>query len=58
MNRQLVLALIEKICEAKKQQVLYGHHHAEQTKSRGIENCLELKKRIMGKRLPYSEQSK
>jgi molybdate transport system ATP-binding protein len=43
MNRQLVLALIEKICEGKKTTVLYVNHHAED-KIKGIENCLELKK--------------
>lgn len=43
MNRQLVLALIEKICEGKETTVLYVNHHAED-KIKGIENYLELKK--------------
>jgi molybdate transport system ATP-binding protein len=43
MNRQLILALIEKICEGKETTVLYVNHHAED-KIKGIENYLELKK--------------
>ncbi|WP_369919696.1 molybdate ABC transporter ATP-binding protein ModF [Marinomonas polaris] len=43
MNRQLVLALIEKICEGKETTVLYVNHHAED-KIKGIENYLGLKK--------------
>ncbi|SBS29543.1 putative ABC transporter ATP-binding protein YlmA [Marinomonas spartinae] len=43
MNRQLVLALIEKICEGKETTVLYVNHHAED-QIKGIENYLELKK--------------
>ncbi|MDE8601760.1 molybdate ABC transporter ATP-binding protein ModF [Marinomonas sp. RSW2] len=43
INRQLVLALIEKICEGKKTTVLYVNHHAED-KIKGIENYLGLKK--------------
>ena len=43
MNRQLVLALIEKICEAKETTVLYVNHHAED-QIKGIDNYLGLKK--------------
>ncbi|WP_111638683.1 molybdate ABC transporter ATP-binding protein ModF [Marinomonas shanghaiensis] len=43
MNRQLVLALIEKICEDKETTVLYVNHHAED-QIKGIENYLGLKK--------------
>ncbi|BFM50670.1 molybdate ABC transporter ATP-binding protein ModF [Marinomonas sp. THO17] len=43
MNRQLVLALIEKICASQHTTVLYVNHHAED-KIKGIENYLELKK--------------
>lgn len=43
MNRQLVLALIEKICEGKETTVLYVNHHAED-QIKGIENYLELQK--------------
>ena len=41
MNRQLVLALIEKICAAKTTSVIYVNHHAED-KIEGIENILSL----------------
>lgn len=44
MNRQLVLALIEKICAASETAVLYVNHHAED-KINGIENYLTLEKR-------------
>ncbi|MGO2356386.1 MAG: molybdate ABC transporter ATP-binding protein ModF [Marinomonas foliarum] len=43
MNRQLILALIEKICEGKETTVLYVNHHAED-QIKGIENYLGLKK--------------
>ncbi|PYF81042.1 molybdate transport system ATP-binding protein [Marinomonas alcarazii] len=43
MNRQLVLALIEKICQGSETTVLYVNHHAED-KIEGIENYLGLKK--------------
>ncbi|MBD5769517.1 molybdate ABC transporter ATP-binding protein ModF [Marinomonas colpomeniae] len=43
MNRQLVLALIEKICAASETTVLYVNHHAED-KITGIDNYLALKK--------------
>lgn len=43
MNRQLVLALIEKICEAGETTVLYVNHHAED-QIKGIENYLKLEK--------------
>lgn len=43
MNRQLVLALIEKICEGKETTVLYVNHHAED-RINGIDNYLALKK--------------
>jgi molybdate transport system ATP-binding protein len=43
MNRQLVLALIEKICEGKETTVLYVNHHAED-QIKGIENYLGLVK--------------
>lgn len=41
MNRQLVLALIEKICASGRSTVLYVNHHAED-KIIGIENYLAL----------------
>lgn len=41
INRQLVLALIEKICNAKKTTVLYVNHHAEDY-IKGIENYKHL----------------
>lgn len=41
MNRRLVLALIERICESNKTTVLYVNHHAEDT-VRGIERHLAL----------------
>ena len=41
MNRQLVLALIEKICASGRSTVLYVNHHAED-KITGIENYLAL----------------
>ncbi|WP_191599944.1 molybdate ABC transporter ATP-binding protein ModF [Marinomonas algicola] len=44
MNRQLVLALIEKICQGSETTVLYVNHHAED-KIKGIENHLGLIKR-------------
>ena len=43
MNRQLVLALIEKICAASQTTVLYVNHHAED-KIQGIEHYLALEK--------------
>lgn len=43
MNRQLVLALIEKICEGKETTVLYVNHHMED-QIKGIESYLGLKK--------------
>ncbi|MEP2617558.1 MAG: ATP-binding cassette domain-containing protein, partial [Marinomonas sp.] len=43
LNRQLVLALIEKICQGSETTVLYVNHHAED-KISGIENYLELVK--------------
>ncbi|WP_417505197.1 molybdate ABC transporter ATP-binding protein ModF [Marinomonas gallaica] len=43
MNRQLVLALIEKICAGHETTVLYVNHHAEDQIS-GIENYLALEK--------------
>ncbi|MCV2403627.1 molybdate ABC transporter ATP-binding protein ModF [Marinomonas sp. C2222] len=43
INRQLVLALIEKICQNSETTVLYVNHHAED-KIQGIEHYLELKK--------------
>jgi molybdate transport system ATP-binding protein len=43
MNRQLVLALIEKICEGKETTVLYVNHHTED-QIKGIESYLGLKK--------------
>lgn len=43
MNRQLVLALIEKICEGQETTVLYVNHHAED-QIKGIENYLGLEK--------------
>ncbi|MBU2966015.1 molybdate ABC transporter ATP-binding protein ModF [Amphritea sp. 2_MG-2023] len=44
MNRQLVLALIEKICAGSETSVLYVNHHAED-KIKGIDNYLALEKR-------------
>ena len=44
MNRQLVLALIEKICAASETAVIYVNHHAED-KINGIKNYLALEKR-------------
>ncbi|ETX10190.1 molybdate ABC transporter ATP-binding protein [Marinomonas ushuaiensis DSM 15871] len=44
MNRQLVLALIEKICAGSETTVLYVNHHAEDRIS-GIEHYLELVKK-------------
>lgn len=44
MNRQLVLALIEKICAGSETAVLYVNHHPEDQIS-GIDNYLELDKR-------------
>jgi molybdate transport system ATP-binding protein len=43
MNRQLVLALIEKICAGSETSVLYVNHHPED-KISGIENYLTLNK--------------
>jgi len=43
MNRQLVLALIEKICAGSETTVLYVNHHAED-RINGIDNYLALKK--------------
>lgn len=43
MNRQLVLALIEKICQGSETTVLYVNHHAED-RITGIERYLKLKK--------------
>ena len=43
MNRQLVLALIEKICAGKETTVLYVNHHAEDQIA-GIEHYLALEK--------------
>ncbi len=43
MNRQLVLALIEKICAGKETTVLYVNHHAED-QIKGIENYKALTK--------------
>jgi len=43
MNRQLVLALIEKICEGKETTVLYVNHHTED-KIKEIDNHLALEK--------------
>ena len=45
MNRQLVLALIEKICQGKETTVLYVNHHSED-QIKGIENHLGLEKPI------------
>lgn len=45
MNRQLVLALIEKICEGQETTVLYVNHHAED-QIKGIENYLAMTKRV------------
>lgn len=44
MNRQLVLALIEKICAGSETAVLYVNHHAED-KIKGIDHYLALEKR-------------
>ncbi len=44
MNRQLVLALIEKICAGTETAVIYVNHHAED-KIAGIENFLALEQR-------------
>ena len=44
MNRQLVLALIEKICAGSETSVLYVNHHPED-QIKGIENYLALEKR-------------
>lgn len=44
MNRQLVLALIEKICAGSETSVLYVNHHPED-KIKGIDNYLALEKR-------------
>ena len=43
INRQLVLALIEKICEANETSVIYVNHHA-QDRIAGIDNYLALEK--------------
>jgi len=43
INRQLVLALIEKICAAKETSVIYVNHHA-QDRIAGIDNYLALEK--------------
>lgn len=43
INRQLVLALIEKICQGSETTVLYVNHHAEDQIS-GIEHYLALEK--------------
>lgn len=43
MNRQLVLALIEKICEGKETTVLYVNHHTED-RIKEIDNHLTLEK--------------
>jgi len=43
MNRQLVLALIEKICQGSETTVLYVNHHAED-RITGIERYLKLEK--------------
>ena len=43
MNRQLVLALIEKICADSETSVIYVNHHPED-QIKGIENYLSLKK--------------
>ncbi|MBR7889163.1 molybdate ABC transporter ATP-binding protein ModF [Marinomonas sp. A79] len=43
MNRQLVLALIEKICQGKTTTVLYVNHHAED-QIQGIQHYMALKK--------------
>ena len=45
MNRQLVLALIEKICQGSETTVLYVNHHAED-QIKGIEKYLELVKKL------------
>ena len=41
MSRQLVLALVEKICAGSESTVIYVNHHA-QDKINGIENYLAL----------------
>ena len=41
MSRQLVLALIEKICAGSESTVIYVNHHAED-KIHGIDNYLAL----------------
>jgi molybdate transport system ATP-binding protein len=43
MNRQLVLALVEKICAGSETTVIYVNHHA-QDQITGIENYLALDK--------------
>ena len=43
INRQLVLALIEKICGAKETSVIYVNHHA-QDRILGIDHYLALEK--------------
>jgi molybdate transport system ATP-binding protein len=43
MNRQLVLALIEKICQGSETTVLYINHHAED-QIKGIDSYLVLEK--------------
>ena len=45
INRQLVLALIEKICAAKETSVIYVNHHA-QDRIHGIDNYLALEKSL------------
>ena len=45
INRQLVLALIEKICAAKETSVIYVNHHA-QDRIHGIEHYLALEKSL------------
>ena len=44
MNRQLVLALIEKICASSETSVLYVNHHPED-QIKGIHNYMALEKR-------------
>ena len=43
INRQLVLALIEKVCAAKETSVVYVNHHAKD-RIQGIDNYLALEK--------------
>jgi molybdate transport system ATP-binding protein len=43
INRQLVLALIEKICVSNETSVIYVNHHA-QDRIAGIDNYLALEK--------------